>query len=153
MSSLSIHRPVVAGISVASMWMLATAVAAHQRYSNVTWTNDIQPIVQRRCLACHRPGGYGPMSLAKYAEAKAWASSIKQQVLERAMPPWSPGPGFEAFTNDQSLTPIEQDLIVSWADGGTPEGMERSNEHPLDYNREKREPDLIVWPARPEPIT
>lgn len=38
------------------------------------------------------------------------------------MPPWPAAPGFFALGNDISLTAREKELIVSWADGGTPRG-------------------------------
>jgi len=153
MSSASIHRWLAVGaVTLASGWLCSTGVIAHQRYSNVTWANDIRPIFQRRCVACHHANGFGQIRLDNYADAKAWASSIRQQVLEAAMPPSAPGSGFKAFTNDQFLTLLERDLIVSWADGGTPEGTERANERPVAPVLSERQPDVVLAPPRPEAI-
>ena len=97
-------------------------VTAHNRESQVTWTTDVEPILQRRCLGCHSTNGFAPMSLATYQDARSWAKSIRREVLERRMPPWPAARGFGDFSNDRSLTPIEVELLTSWADGATPIG-------------------------------
>ena len=61
---------------------------AHKRISQVTWTTDIERILQTRCLSCHATGGFGPMPLETYEEARTWAKAIREEVLERRMPPW-----------------------------------------------------------------
>lgn len=53
------------------------------------------------------------------------------------MPPWPAAPGFYALANDISLTAREKELIVSWADGGTPRGD--------DSELPARRPSL-AWP-------
>src|SRR5678815_5492280 len=60
--------------------------------SDVTFTKDIAPILQRSCQNCHRPNGVGPMSLVSYEDVRPFASSIKRRTSmgPRAgvMPPW-----------------------------------------------------------------
>ena len=55
------------------------------------------------------------MSLETYQEARTWAKAIRDEVLERRMPPWPAAPGFGDFSNDRSLTPIEVELLTAWA--------------------------------------
>ncbi len=62
------------------------------------------------------------MSLATYVEARPWAKAIKEEVLERRMPPWGAVKGFGAFKHDQALTQEEVSLISDWVEGGAPEG-------------------------------
>jgi len=135
---------------------LATA-SAHSYLSNVTWAKDIAPIVQKRCAGCHRPGGIAPMSLVDYAEAKAWAKTIKTQVLERQMPPWYAARGFGDFENDPTLTQTEIDTIVSWAEGGAASGVDAVRPVPrraADTGRRGlREPDLVLAPPAPQAVT
>jgi len=57
-----------------------------------------------------------------YDEARPWAKAIRDEVLERRMPPWGAVEGIRAYRNDPSLTPIEVEMIVSWVEGGAPEG-------------------------------
>src|SRR6185295_8619133 len=96
--------------------------AAHNRESQVTWTTDVEPILRRRCIGCHAANGFAPMSLATYQDARSWSKSIRREVLERRMPPWPVAKGFGDYVNDRSLTPIEVELLTSWADGATPLG-------------------------------
>ncbi len=87
----------------------------------MTWNRDISRIVDSHCASCHHPGG-SAFSLMTYAEARPWAVAIKEEILRRRMPPWGAIKGFGDFRNDQALTPEEMERIVSWTDGGVPEG-------------------------------
>ncbi len=90
----------------------------------ITFDREIKRIVDSRCGSCHRPGGVA-FSLMTYKDARPWAEAIKEEVLARRMPPWGAVKGFGDFRNDQALTPEQLELIVSWADGGVPEGAEK----------------------------
>ena len=59
----------------------AQATAADK--SEVTFTRDIAPILQRSCQNCHRPGQVAPMSLITYEEARPWARSMKARTAIR----------------------------------------------------------------------
>ena len=87
----------------------------------VTWNREISRIFYSRCMSCHREGG-AAFSLAQYQEAFPWRTAIKEEVLERRMPPWGGVKGFGEFRNDQALTPEQLELLTSWAQGGSPEG-------------------------------
>ena len=100
------------------------SVRAHPPTTDVTWARDIAPIVEQRCLGCHGAGGPSSLPLGSYESARAAAARIKHEVLERRMPPWPAAPGFGAFANDRSLSLVETELLVAWADGGTPKGQE-----------------------------
>src|SRR5262245_3680535 len=58
------------------------------RQSQVTFSKDVAPILQRSCQQCHRPGSIAPMSLLTYEDARPWARAIKDKVVRREMPPW-----------------------------------------------------------------
>jgi hypothetical protein len=62
------------------------------------------------------------MSLLTYDDARPWAKAIRDQVLARRMPPWGAVPGVGDFADDPSLSTPEIDLLVSWIEGGAPEG-------------------------------
>jgi hypothetical protein len=87
----------------------------------VTWDREISRIFYSRCASCHHEGGMA-FSLMTYAEAFPWKTAIKEEVLERRMPPWGGVKGFGDFRNDQALTPEQLELITSWAQGGAPDG-------------------------------
>jgi len=110
------------------VWLLVLAGVAGQAHepitTKLTWTREISRIIYRRCISCHREGGKAPMSLLTYDEARPWAKAIKEEVLERRMPPWSAVKGFGDFRNDVSLSEVEIDWIAHWVEGGAPQGEE-----------------------------
>ena len=102
---------------------LPAIVLAHDPISTkLTWAQEISRIVYKRCVGCHRPEGKSPMSLLTYEEARPWAKAIKEQVLNRQMPPWGAVKGFGDFSNDASLTQDEINRLAEWVEGGAPEG-------------------------------
>ncbi len=103
----------------AALWILAGSVALA---GDVTFYQDVQPILERRCQSCHRPGEIAPMPLLTYDVTRPWAKAIKAAVLTRKMPPWPADPRFGHFLNDPRLTPDEIATLVAWADHGAPEG-------------------------------
>ena len=90
--------------------------------TKLTWTREISRMVTQRCVGCHQPGGAAPFSLRTFAEARPWAVAIKEEVLQRRMPPWPAAKGFGAFSNDISLPQEEINRLAEWAEGGAPEG-------------------------------
>ena len=89
--------------------------------TSITFDRDISRIINNHCASCHHPGGMA-FSLMTYADARPWAVAIKEEILRRRMPPWGAIKGFGEFRNDTALTPEEMERIVSWTDGGVPEG-------------------------------
>src|ERR1700677_1795074 len=101
---------------------VSSLVVAHDIITTpITWDREISRIVYERCASCHHDGAQA-FSLMTYAAARPWAVAIKEEVLERRMPPWGAVKGFGDFRNDQALTPEQLELITSWVGGGVPEG-------------------------------
>jgi mono/diheme cytochrome c family protein len=88
----------------------------------VTFSKDVAPIFFKNCAECHRPNDIAPMSLITFKEARPWARSIKEKVVNREMPPWSPDPKYGDFSNDHRLAQKDIDTIVAWVDQGAKEG-------------------------------
>lgn len=89
--------------------------------TKVTYSREISRLIYKRCASCHHEGG-SSFSLTTYDEARPWAKAIKEEVLERRMPPWNAVKGFGSFKNDEGLTQEEIELISDWVEGGAPEG-------------------------------
>jgi len=130
------------GTGVAGLVAPLAAAKADQAaaQTEVTFTRDIAPILQRSCQNCHRPGQVAPMSLLTYEEARPWARSIKARTAIRdkagAMPPWyiEKNIGIQHYKHDPSLSDEEVAKIARWADTGAPRG------NPADL------PPAIQWP-------
>ena len=89
--------------------------------TKITFSKEISRLLYKRCATCHHDGG-SAFSLMTYEAARPWAKAIKEEVLERRMPPWEAVKGFGEFRNDRGLTQEELETISNWVEGGAPEG-------------------------------
>ena len=89
--------------------------------TQITWNREISRIVYDRCATCHHDGGQA-FSLMTYQVARPWAKAIKEEVLERRMPPFAAVKGFGPVKEENALTQEEMHLIADWVEGGSPEG-------------------------------
>jgi peroxiredoxin len=83
---------------------------------------DVAPILNRRCVACHREEGIAPFSLRDPAVATRWADAITEAVRDRRMPPWHADPRYGRFANDPSLSESERQTLLHWAANGAQAG-------------------------------
>jgi hypothetical protein len=93
--------------------------------AEVTFSQDVAPILYKRCVNCHRPNDIAPMSFVTYQQARPWAKAIREAVLTRRMPPWHADPAHGAFVNDPRLSEAEIEVIRAWVGAGAPEGNPR----------------------------
>ena len=89
--------------------------------TKVTWTREISRIILEHCVSCHHEKG-SAFSLSTYQAARPWAKAIKEETLERRMPPFAAVKGFSDLKDDQSLMQEQLELISDWVEGGAPEG-------------------------------
>jgi Copper type II ascorbate-dependent monooxygenase, C-terminal domain len=94
---------------------------------SVTFTKDVAPIIFNKCANCHRPGEVAPMALTSYQEVRPWSKAIREEVVERTMPPWFADPNTSTlkFSNDRRLSQKEIETIVAWVDAGAPKGDDK----------------------------
>jgi hypothetical protein len=95
--------------------------------ASVTFTKDVAPIIFNKCANCHRPGEVAPMALTSYQEVRPWSKAIREEVVERTMPPWFADPNTSTlkFSNDRRLSQKEIETIVAWVDAGAPKGDDK----------------------------
>lgn len=103
-----------------------SAFASHKedtgKKSLPTFAHDIAPIVNAKCVPCHRDGAGAPFSLQTYDQVKSRARLIQRVTQSRQMPPWKPGPSDYPLKDDISLTQQEINLISDWSKNGAPQG-------------------------------
>jgi hypothetical protein len=102
-------------------WLAAGSTAHDVITTPLTFSREVSRLIYSRCANCHRQGG-SAFSLVTYQEARPWAAAIKEEVLERRMPPWGAVKGFGEFRDDAGLTQEQLGLIADWVEGGAPEG-------------------------------
>lgn len=115
--------------------------------AEVTYTKHIAPLLQAKCVECHRPGEIAPFSLTEYAEVAGWADMILEVTTQRRMPPWHANPHYGRFANENRLTEEQLRLIRAWVAAGAPEGDPADLPPPRQFTQGwqlQREPDLVV---------
>ena len=113
--------------------------------TEITYTKDVQAILQNRCQGCHRPGEVGPFSLMTYKQAVNWADDVKDFTKSRKMPPWK-ATGGKDFDGDRRLSDNEIQTIVKWVDNGCPEGLAADAPAPKKFPEgwQLGKPDLVL---------
>jgi hypothetical protein len=102
------------GVALATL-STATGEAHKAITSKFTYNDDMFPLFRDKCGACHVDGGVAPMSLLSHEDASPWGESLRLELLGDEPPkPWHVG----AY----DLTAREFDMILVWANGGTPRG-------------------------------
>lgn len=144
-------------IGVASRWsalILGCALllaAPSTAAAAPTFSKDVAPILFTSCVECHRAGSIAPMSLMTFDDARPWARSIKQKVVDRIMPPWGADPHIGKFANDPSLSAAQIKTIVDWVDGGALEGSRADLPKPPTFTEgwSIGTPDLVFTMTEP----
>lgn len=115
-------------VVMAAVLALPQPVYSHKPITtNIFFKNEIAQIFQRKCFQCHSENNLA-FSLTTYTDARPWARAIREEILDREMPPWQAVSGYGHFANDLSLTTREKEIILSWTDGGAPSGVLKAEE-------------------------
>jgi mono/diheme cytochrome c family protein len=149
----------LAGIGIVAAIALADAQAPRFVANSTdapTFYQDVFPILQANCQACHQPAGLNmggmvaPMSFVSYEETRGWAPVIALAVRERRMPPWHASAEDRGrFLHERFLQEEEIETLVAWAAAGAPEGSVPAGWTPPRFEQNESgwalgEPDLVV---------
>lgn len=135
-----------------------------------TWHQDIRPLFETNCLACHTDSGsLSGIPLDTYSRASGMRDFIGAAVEARTMPPWRASDDCTEYQGSLALSDEEVDLVLAWVEAGAPEGdasdpapageplelpeLERVDltlELPVDYTPDRAPDDyrcfLVDWP-------
>ncbi len=123
--------------------------------ASISFSGDVQPILEEHCVSCHSDNGPGTthLEMATAADVVAIADYVAFRVEERQMPPWPISPLTEiAFTYDLSMSAEDRAVIVDWEsagaeldiDPGTPLTATNQSYAPIDA-------DVVITAAEPYP--
>lgn len=95
--------------------------------TEVTYHQDIAPLVAEHCGSCHTEGSIAPFALEDYATVAALGPTMLAAIEDGSMPPWLAKETDECqpripFKNDLRLTEEEKQLFRGWVESGAPEG-------------------------------
>lgn len=122
--------------------------------SNVTWSEQVAPLIYRTCTPCHRPGESGPFNLLRYADAVKKAKLIKFVTQTGYMPPWPADASYSHFVGEKVLTADEIALLKNWVDNGCPRGDSLQEPSPPVFYTGSYfgKPDLVIKAQQPVAI-
>ncbi len=122
---------------------------------DVSYANDIVPILTEKCVGCHNRENIGPFALSNYDDVVRWSAMMEEVVMDHRMPPWDADPHYGKFKNDSSLTAKQKHQLISWIQAGCPRG---EGDDPLAAVPTKPEgwklgePDLVLPLPEPQQI-
>jgi hypothetical protein len=90
----------------------------------VTYYEDIRPILAENCLRCHHAGGIAPFTLATYDDVVMVSERVRDATRDRIMPPYlvDASGDCQDFRDPARLTDEEIALIAAWHEQGNPMG-------------------------------
>ena len=102
-------------------------------HGDVTYSQQIARILNKRCVSCHRTGEIAPFPLTSYAEVNGWGEMMLEVIEKGQMPPWFANPEYGKFKNDCRMSKEEIALVKTWVANGSPEGDPANLPEPPDY--------------------
>ena len=110
--------------SVASTAVEGAPIAFVQA-DNVSYTNDIVPILKDNCVQCHYEGGIGPWAMNSHVMVQGFSQMMKEVVMTKRMPPGQIDTHVtKPLREVAGLTAEEQQKLISWIDAGAPQDGE-----------------------------
>jgi hypothetical protein len=120
------------------------AIVLNPPYPDLSYANDIAPILQSKCVRCHSLGNIGTWAMTNHAVVQTRAQFIREQVMSGLMPPWHADPFYGSFTNDASLKPDQAAKLIQWLDAGALRG---TGPDPLAESPPSATIYPYAWPA------
>ncbi len=132
-------------------------IAQASMMSSISYSDTVVPILQEKCVSCHRPGGIGPWAMTSHAMVQGFSPMIREVILTKRMPPWHADPKINQFKHDMGLTTQQAQTLVQWIDegarsDGSADPLLAVGERETEW--ELGEPDLVLdLPAFTVPAT
>ncbi len=91
-------------------------------FANISYSEEVAPILAENCAACHAPGGIAPWAMTDYATVKGFAPMIREAVRTDRMPPYNADPHVGEFEEYANLSTEDAKTLVHWIEAGAPRG-------------------------------
>lgn len=128
------------------------------QHANLSYANDIAPIIADNCAECHREGGVAPFAMDSNLAVQGWSPMIREVVMTKRMPPGQiDNKVGHKIKNEMNLSDEEMQKLVRWVNAGSVVDGDLDPLANLVWPETKwalGEPDLIVKvPAQTVPAT
>lgn len=121
--------------------------AKRDAHAKISYEKTIAPLLQDKCVACHRVDGVAPWAMSDYTKVLGFAPMMREVIRTKRMPPWHADPHYGSFVGDRSLSVDDTKTLVHWIEAGAPRG---DGADPLATSTKTwsqwalGEPDLII---------
>ncbi len=102
-----------------------------------TYYDDIRPIIEQKCIACHSEQGVS-FSFENTQATYSFKAAIVDAIVNRRMPPWLAEAGHQNYADDYSLTQYQVDAVAKWAETGYQKGHQQA----VAFNLQKKKQGL-----------
>ena len=112
--------------------------------TEISYVDDIAPILASQCMTCHIPDGIGSWSMSSYDMIKGFSPMMREVIRTNRMPPWHADPHIGEWQNDRALSNEQRKTLIDWIEAGSPRGQ---GEDPLPALMASLEVEESVdWP-------
>ncbi len=127
-------------------------------HANLSYVEDIAPIIAENCAQCHREGGIAPFAMDSKLAVQGWSPMIREVVMTKRMPPGQiDNKVGHKMKNEMNLSDEDMQKLVRWVNNGADVSGEGDPLTALTWPETKwtlGEPDMIVKiPATTVPAT
>lgn len=139
----AVSNPLVATNGAAVTYPEAEALVSKQ----VSYVNDVAPIIAENCASCHREGGIAPFAMDSHAMVQGWSPMIREVIMTKRMPPGQLDGHVGEFINDMLLEDSEVQTLLAWIEEGSPKDGNSDPLGELTWPTSKwafGEPDYII---------
>ena len=91
-------------------------------YANISYSTQVAPILEAKCVGCHQEGGIGPFAMTNYEMVKGFAPMIREVIRTDRMPPYNADPHVGKFSDSKNMSADEIKILVHWIEAGAPRG-------------------------------
>lgn len=120
--------------------------------AELSYAEDIAPIIAENCAECHREGGIAPFAMNNKLAVQGWSPMIREVVMTKRMPPGQiDNKVGHKMANEMNLSDAEMQKLVRWVNAGSPVSGDADPLTELSWPDTKwklaeqlGEPDLIV---------
>jgi peroxiredoxin len=113
----------------------------------ISYQDEIVPIVQRRCTVCHVEDGLAPWAMVSHRMMQGWSPMIREVLITRRMPPGQIDTEVGEWGDIHTITDDELMTLVHWIDSGARREGENdplATPAPTAPEWALGEPDLVI---------
>lgn len=115
-------------------------------HDEITFAEDIAPIIHANCTPCHHTDGAAPFNLITYSDVSQKAKTIAEVTKIRYMPPWPADPNYRHFKGERYLDDSQIELIQKWVSQGKVPGDTQLIKYPkVEYYSNLGKPDKVIY--------